>query len=83
MAGVESRRSDAWAPFNVFTVARSADPLHATGGLRVLPDVDFAGAPTIDLLVVPGGFGTRELLDDVNVREWIRQVAKKTQLTSS
>ena len=54
--GVESRRSDVSAPFNVFTVARSADPVHATGGLRVLPHFDFAGSPPIDLLVI-GGFG--------------------------
>ena len=54
--GVESRRSDASAPFNVFTVARLADTVHATGGLRVLPHFDFAGAPPIDLLVIPGGF---------------------------
>jgi len=62
--GVESRRSDASAPFNVFTVARLADTVHATGGLRVLPHFDFASAPPIDLLVIPGGFGTRQLLDD-------------------
>jgi len=35
--GVESRRSDASAPFNVFTVARLADTVHATAGLRVFP----------------------------------------------
>ena len=43
--GVESRRSDTSAPFNVFTVARSADLVSATGGLRVLPHFDFGGAP--------------------------------------
>jgi len=31
VAGVESRRSDVSAPFNVFTVARSAGTVHATG----------------------------------------------------
>jgi putative intracellular protease/amidase len=68
--GVESRRSDVSAPFHVFTVARSADTEHATGGLRVLPHFDFAGAPPIDLLVIPGGFGTRQLLDDRPRASW-------------
>jgi len=81
--GVESRRSDASAPFNVFTVARSSDPVHATGGLRLLPHFDFASAPWIDVLVVPGGFGTRQLLDDLGVREWIQQAAGKARLTTS
>jgi transcriptional regulator GlxA family with amidase domain len=81
--GVESRRSDASAPFSVFTVARSVGSVHATGGLCVLPHFDFASAPPIDLLVIPGGFGTRQLLDDLNVREWIREVANKAQLTTS
>jgi transcriptional regulator GlxA family with amidase domain len=83
VAGVESRRSDASAPFNVFTVARSVNPVHATGGLRVLPHFDFSGAPPIDLLVIPGGFGTRQLLDDLDVRQWIQQTANTTRLTTS
>jgi transcriptional regulator GlxA family with amidase domain len=81
--GVESRRSDGSAPFDVFTVARSTAPVHATGGLRVLPHFDFAGAPPIDVLVIPGGFGTRPLLDDLDVRGWIRGAASKAQLTTS
>jgi transcriptional regulator GlxA family with amidase domain len=81
--GVESRRSDASAPFNVFTVARLPDTVHATGGLRVLPHFDFASAPPIDLLVISGGFGTRQLLDDLEVREWIKKVANKARFTTS
>jgi transcriptional regulator GlxA family with amidase domain len=73
--GVESRRSDERAPFRVFTVARTAAPVTATGGLRVIPDHAFATAPPIDLLVVPGGFGTRALLHDAETLGWIRQVA--------
>src|SRR3954462_12436855 len=81
--GVDSRRTDASAPFNVFTVARSLSPVNATGGLRVLPHFDFASAPAIDLLVVPGGFGTRQLLDDLDVRRWIQDTADKARLATS
>ena len=83
VGGVESRRSDTSAPFNVFTVARSADPVQATGGLCVVPHFDFSGAPPIDLLVIPGGFGTRQLLDDLDVRKWIQEIANKARLTTS
>ena len=81
--GVESRRSNDSAPFDVFTVARSLEPVHATGDLRVIPHFDFASAPPIDLLVVPGGFGTRPLLEDAAVREWIQATAQRAQRTTS
>lgn len=81
--GVDSRRSDETAPFNVFTVAGSTEPVDATGGLRVLPRFGFANAPRIDLLVVPGGFGTRGLLDDQGVREWILKTARDSTITAS
>ena len=81
--GVESRRSDASAPFNVFTVARDARPLKATGGLEVTPSYSFADTPSIDLLVVPGGFGTRALLEDDVTLDWIRGIAKPAKLVTS
>jgi len=81
--GVESRRSDESAPFAVFTVARGAEPVVATGGLRVEPHFAFDTAPPIDILVVPGGFGTRPLLDDERVLAWIRAVDRTASLTTS
>jgi len=81
--GAEARRTDASAPFRVFTVAATRDAVSATGGLRVLPDFDFADAPAIDLLVVPGGFGTRRLLEDGLTLDWIRRAASAAaQVTS-
>ncbi|HSB69102.1 MAG TPA: DJ-1/PfpI family protein [Candidatus Methylomirabilis sp.] len=81
--GVESRRSEETAPFRVFTVAHGSTPVVATGGLRALPDFDFATAPPVDLLVVPGGFGTRSLLEHATTLDWIRQTARRaTRVTS-
>lgn len=74
-SGGASRRTDDSAPFEVFTVAATRGELRATGGLRVTPDYSFDDAPHIDLLVVPGGFGTRALLDDASTADWIRIVA--------
>ncbi len=81
--GVESRRSEESAPFQVFTVARTADPVVATGGLTVVPHHGFADAPRIDLLVVPGGFGTRPLLHDEEVLDWIRRTAAAARQVAS
>ena len=81
--GPESRRSDDSAPFHVFTVARTTDPVTATGGLVVVPQHGFADAPRIDLLVVPGGFGTRPLLEDEETLDWIRRTAATAQQVTS
>jgi len=82
-SGLESRLGDDNAPFRVFTVARSNEPVVATGGLRVVPDHSFADAPKIDILVIPGGFGTRPLLEDQEVLDWIRARDGETELTTS
>jgi putative intracellular protease/amidase len=81
--GLESRRTDDTAPFRVFTVAQNLVPIMATGGLRVLPTHDFATVPPIELFVVPGGFGSRPLLDDVAVLDWIRRTAAHASYVTS
>jgi transcriptional regulator GlxA family with amidase domain len=83
VAGSESRRTDDSAPFETFTVARSRDAVTAIGGLTVTPRYSWADAPSIDILVVPGGFGTRALLTDEPTLGWIRQTsAASRQVTS-
>jgi transcriptional regulator GlxA family with amidase domain len=81
--GLDSRRSEDEAPFRVFTVARTLDTVHATGDLRVVPHHSFADAPKIDVLVVPGGFGTRSLMNDAPTLDWIRKVAAAARKVTS
>jgi len=81
--GAESRRSEDSAPFEVFTVARSPGPIRAIGGLQVIPTFAWDTAPAIDILVVPGGFGTRALLRHAETLAWIRRVAASASLVTS
>ena len=81
--GPDSRRSDETAPFRVFTVARTLAPVTTTGELRVMPHHSFADAPPIDLLVVPGGLGTRPLLNDTEALDWIRRTAVTARKVTS
>ena len=55
-------REVAQAEVEVFTVADSLSPVRAAKGLRVLPDRTWADPGQIDVLIVPGGIGTRRLL---------------------
>ncbi len=81
--GVEARRSEESAPFHVFTVAKSCAPISTTGGLSVTPHHGFMDTPRIDLLVVPGGFGTRALLHDAETLDWIRRTASGARQVTS
>jgi len=81
--GPESRRSEDSAPFHVFTVAKTTAPIRTTGGLRVIPHWGFADAPRGDLVVVPGGWGTRALLHDAETLDWIRRAAAGARRVTS
>ena len=70
--GPLSRRSEESAPFNVFTVAKTHGVVQAIAGLKVHPFFDFNDAPSIDLLVIPGGLGTRTLMEDDDTLSWLR-----------
>jgi transcriptional regulator GlxA family with amidase domain len=65
---VSRRRNPAApGPFRVVTVARSAAPVQARAGLKVLPDHTLQSCPSADLLLVPGGVIDAELLDEEGV----------------
>ena len=81
--GLESRRTDESAPFGVFTVAKTGQAVVATGGMRVIPDYTFHEAPPIDILLVPGGFGTRSLLADGPFLDWIGDRAGRARHVTS
>lgn len=81
--GMASRRSEDSAPFRPLTIAPEAGPLRAVGGLQVIPDHGFADAPPLDVLLVPGGFGTRALLEDEAALSWIAERAAAAELVTS
>jgi transcriptional regulator GlxA family with amidase domain len=81
--GPEARRSEESAPFRVLTIAKSRGPITATGGLQVVPHYGFEDAPAIDLLVVPGGFGSRALLNDAETLDWVRHTAALARRVTS
>jgi transcriptional regulator GlxA family with amidase domain len=83
VSGAESRRSDESAPFTVFTVAEAAAPITATGGLRVIPHYTWETAPAIDVLAIPGGFGTRPLLNHTAAIDWIQRTAARAEHVTS
>jgi transcriptional regulator GlxA family with amidase domain len=67
----------------VFTVADGEGPVRCAKGLRVLADHTWETAPSLDVLVLPGGRGTRVQLGDESVRDRMRRLAAQGTLMTS
>jgi transcriptional regulator GlxA family with amidase domain len=78
-----AKRREVPSPFDVFLVSQTSDAITTTGGMKVVPTHSFATCPQLDLLVVPGGWGTRQAITDTSVIEWISQQAKAAKLVTS
>jgi transcriptional regulator GlxA family with amidase domain len=75
--------AEATALFRVFTVAERADVVRCRGNLLVQPHFTIADHPPIDLLVVPGGWGTRREARNAALLDWIAAQDQGSTLTLS
>jgi transcriptional regulator GlxA family with amidase domain len=71
------------SPFKVMLVAEKLDEITTIGGLRLNPDVSFDTCPRLDLLIVPGGWGTRSEVNNDKLLKWIRNKSMHTKITAS
>ncbi|MEI6105540.1 MAG: DJ-1/PfpI family protein, partial [Opitutae bacterium] len=69
--------------FAVVTVAAEKRAIRARNGLSVNPDHALADCPPPDILIVPGGFGTRALLKNQPVLDWIKSINTTAEIVAS
>ncbi len=69
--------------FNVFTIAKNSGPILAVNGLSINPNYLFNNCPEVEILIVPGGYGTRRLIEDDETIQWIKQKANLATLVLS
>jgi transcriptional regulator GlxA family with amidase domain len=79
----DARRREDPSPFAVSLIAEGSEPITASGGLRVLPDHTLASCPALDLLVVPGGWGTRAALNNAPLIDWIAARGRQVRTLTS
>lgn len=58
-------------------------PVPTDAGFPLLPTATFAEIEQVDILCVPGGLGTMELMQDEIVLTWLRKVAADAQWITS
>src|SRR5437868_4407509 len=71
------------APFRVETVALSKAPIRARNGLEVRPSTSIDAATRCDVLVIPGGLGTRREVHNAALMEWIGRQAESAEVVLS
>src|SRR3984893_16577261 len=65
-------------PFRLYTVSDTTSPIHAGGGMQIIPDYTFANAPAPKVVVIPAQSKPSEAM-----LKWIRESSKNTDVTMS
>lgn len=79
---VTSELSD-YSLFRVFSVSEDGETVRTVNGLKVVPDFAFDNHPEIDILIIPGGVGTKKEMEKSAIVEWIRWNHDRAKMTVS
>jgi transcriptional regulator GlxA family with amidase domain len=71
------------AELEVLTIAERAGTIRCAKGLRVVPDRTLETAGDLDVVLVPGGQGTRREVGNPVLIEWLRKQAERSRWTTS
>jgi len=83
MANEMARRAGNPAPHDVFLIAERDHPVRCAKGMRVLPDTTTANCGALDVLLIPGGQGTRREVLNRPLLEWIAAVSDGAKWVTS
>jgi transcriptional regulator GlxA family with amidase domain len=72
-------RRDGSNPFNVYTVAEEKRPVLARNELSINPRYTFSDCPAPDILLIPGGFGTRREMNNGAVLDWVTRLSQNVE----
>lgn len=67
----------------VLLIAEREAPIRCAKGMRVLPDVMLAETPALDVLLIPGGQGTRREVENEPLLAWIAKTAADCRWVTS
>lgn len=79
----EEKRQEEPSPFHVVLVADHKAPVVCNGGMKILPDYDLDECPALDILVLPGGWGTREAMNNQPLLSWIVKRSEEVETLAS
>ena len=65
---------------DIVTVAERKGPVRSGQGPSAMADYGFDDCPPLDLLLIPGGMGTRTEVDNAALIDWLRQRASSAEV---
>ena len=71
------------SPFKVYLIAETNKQIIAIGGLRLTPDITISDYQNLDILIIPGGWGTRKESKNKILLEWISDQYTDDKLIAS
>lgn len=79
-----SKSTDTPTPaFEVVLVSESGGSVRARGGMVVETNCSIDTCPQLDILVVPGGMGTRREVDNARLLQWLSNQGKEAKYVTS
>ncbi|MCR9192126.1 MAG: DJ-1/PfpI family protein [Gammaproteobacteria bacterium] len=69
--------------FKIILISEQQGLVKSTQGQSVMTDVSCADVEHLDLLLVPGGIGTRREIDNQTLLQWIKSHADQAEMTLS
>ena len=64
-------------------VWKNKEPVPTDAGFSLLPTATFEEVEAANILCVPGGFGTMEMMQDKDVHAWLRKIAAEADWVTS
>jgi transcriptional regulator GlxA family with amidase domain len=65
--------SDGESQYEILTVGTTRGPVRSSSGITIMPDrTIFDPCPPFDTVLVPGGLGVFDVLEDTTVLDWLR-----------
>jgi len=71
------------AQLRIVTVAERTGPVASFQGPQTVAEFDFASAPKLDLILLPGGFGTMRELENPAMLDFLRRRSASAEVTMS
>nr|WP_272595511.1 DJ-1/PfpI family protein [Paenibacillus apiarius] len=71
------------SPFLVKTVSEDGKIVTARNGLKIQPDYSYADAPQFDILIIPGGPGSRTEMYNKATIKWVQERMDKVDIMAS
>jgi len=64
-------------------IARTLDPVTTDRGMQIVPTVTYATCPPLDIVMVPGGPGQQDLMEDEEALAFLRRQAASVKYLTS